>query len=97
MESITRNVKDIEAGERHVYEQVLGKQLQENQQVVIRVLTPGVKPDQATRREALERALEIARKGGENAAAQGASDEEIDAAIEEAIRETRRQKHQQAE
>ena len=38
MASTVRNVKDIEAAERQVYESVLGQKLLENQQVVIQVV-----------------------------------------------------------
>jgi tRNA(fMet)-specific endonuclease VapC len=40
MESIIRNVRDIETSERQVLEHVLGQKLRENQQVIIQVVTP---------------------------------------------------------
>ena len=40
MESIIRNVRDIEATERRVLERVLGLPLHENQQVVVQIVTP---------------------------------------------------------
>ncbi len=39
MESIVRNVKDIQADDRRSLEHVVGQHLQDNQQVIIRVLT----------------------------------------------------------
>ncbi|MEA1952665.1 MAG: hypothetical protein U9N87_14890 [Planctomycetota bacterium] len=39
MESITRNVREIASDERRVYEAAVGHALQENQQVVIQVVT----------------------------------------------------------
>ena len=39
MESIVRNVKDIEADDRRSLEHVVGQQLQDNQQIVIQVMT----------------------------------------------------------
>ncbi len=39
MEPIIRNVRDIEISVRRVLEHVLGRQLQENQQVIIQVAT----------------------------------------------------------
>ena len=92
MESIVRNVNEIEAAERQVYEQVLGQQLRDNQQVIIRVLTPGVMPDKPTRDAALQRAAEIARQGREHAASQGVSEEQIDAALDEALEHVRSRK-----
>ncbi|MBW3539127.1 MAG: hypothetical protein KY476_02550 [Planctomycetes bacterium] len=92
MESVIRNVKDIDANERRYLEGTLGRQLQENQQVVIRVIDLGVEPDAATRRAALADASAIARKGRANAAARGVSEEQVDAAVDEAIDHVRRHK-----
>lgn len=85
MESIVRSVREIEAAERQVYETVLGRHLEENQQIIIRVLTPGVVPPEDARREALGRAVAIARHGRAHAAAQGVSEDQLDAVIDEAI------------
>ena len=41
MESIIRNVRDIETDERRALEHVIGKQLKENQQIIIQVVTLG--------------------------------------------------------
>lgn len=45
MESVIRNVRDIDTGERRALEHVLGQQLQENQQVIIQVVTLGIEPE----------------------------------------------------
>ena len=45
METITRNVRDISSNERKVLEQVLGRQLGENEHVVIQVVTPETKTE----------------------------------------------------
>ena len=92
MEPIIRDVKDLESEERRVYESVLGHALGENQRVVIRVVDLGNEPDEASRREALGRAVEIARGGRAAVEAQGIAAEEADAAIDEAIGEVRRLK-----
>lgn len=89
MESIVRSVREIEAAERQVYETVLGRRLHKNQQVIIRVLTPGVVPLEEARRKALGRADAIAQQGRANAAAQGVTDDDLDAAIDEAITHVR--------
>jgi hypothetical protein len=39
MEAIIRQVRDIEESERHALEHVLGHQLKENQQIIIKVVT----------------------------------------------------------
>ena len=93
MESIIRDVKNIESSERQVYESVLGHVLRENQRVVIRVIDLESEPDQASRRAALSRAVEIARQGRAAVEAQGITAEEADAAIDKAIREVRRSEH----
>ena len=45
METIIRNVRDIETSERLVLEHVLGRQLQENHQVIIQVVTVEPHPE----------------------------------------------------
>jgi hypothetical protein len=92
MASIIRNVKDIEDDKRSVFESVLGQELQDNQQLLIRVITVGTEPSAAIRDAALERASQIAREGRAHAAAQGITPEQADAAIDEAIRAHRQQR-----
>lgn len=38
MEQIVRNVRDIDAGDRHALEHVVGQSLRENQQLVIQIV-----------------------------------------------------------
>lgn len=45
MESIIRNVRDIDTRERKALEHVLGHQLKENQQIIIQVVTVSAAPD----------------------------------------------------
>jgi hypothetical protein len=92
MESIARDVKNLESDERRLYESVVGHSLQENQRVIIRVIELGTEPDEASRRAALTRAVEIARQGRAAVEAQGITAEEADAAIDEAIQHVRRSK-----
>jgi hypothetical protein len=89
MESISRDVKSLETDERRLYESVVGHALRENQRVIIRVVDLESEPDEATRRAALSRSVEIARQGREAARAQGITEEEANAAIAEAIRDVR--------
>ena len=44
MDSVVRNVKDIDSADRNALEHILGQQLRENQQLVIRVVTPSLQP-----------------------------------------------------
>lgn len=92
MESIVRNVKDIENEERRFYESVLREQLRDNQRVFIMVLDPGAQADEAIRRKAMADAMEIARKGSESRERQGVSVEEADRLVDEAIEHVRRHK-----
>jgi hypothetical protein len=90
VDAIIRNVKDIAADHRHWLESALGRQLTENQQVIIHVVDVGVEPDADARAQALEEAAAIGRCGRANAAVEAVSEEEVDAAIEEAIARVRR-------
>lgn len=92
MESVIRNVKDIEADKRQWIEAAIGHRLKESQQVIIRVVDVGVEPDAETRRRALAEAAEIARRGRAGAAAGCVTEEEVDAALEEAVDHVRRHK-----
>jgi len=44
METVIRNVGDIDANDRHALEHVLGQRLRDNQQLVIRVVNRQVEP-----------------------------------------------------
>jgi hypothetical protein len=90
MESIIRNVKDIDADKRRWIESAIGRQLKESQQVIIHVIDVDVEPDVESRAKALDRAAALARQGRANAGLQGVSEEEIDAAIDDALRQVRR-------
>jgi hypothetical protein len=90
MESIARDVKSLESDERRLYESVVGHALHENQRVIIRVVELEAESEQAARRAALSRAVEIARQGREAAKTQGVTAEEAGAAVDEAIGEARR-------
>jgi hypothetical protein len=47
MESMTRNVRDLDAEKRRSLETVLGHQLQDNQQVMIQVVSLNIEPNKA--------------------------------------------------
>ena len=92
MESMIRNVKEIEAAERKVYEDVLGEHLQDSQRVLIMVLNPGVELDEAIRSKAIEDFHKLCKQGTENRERLGVSVEEADQIVDEAIQHTRSQK-----
>jgi hypothetical protein len=92
MESISRDVKNLESDERRLYESVVGHALGENQRVIIHVIEIAKGPDEPVRPKAVEEFLELCREGTENRARQGISVEQADQALEEAIRATRSHK-----
>ena len=92
MESIIRDVKGIEADERHVYESVLGRALRENQRVLVMVLDPGAEPDESIRGKAMEEFHKLCREGTESRERLGVSVEEADQAVDEAVRAVRSRK-----
>jgi hypothetical protein len=47
MQSMTRNVRDLDAEKRRSLESVLGHQLQDNQQVIIQVVSLNTEPNNA--------------------------------------------------
>lgn len=80
-----QNVKDLQANDKRCLEHLLGRQLQANQQVFIMAFTPGLVPDEATRRNALAGIHQIQAKAETHAKAHGITEEEIDAAVDEAM------------
>ncbi len=92
MESILRNVSDFQEDQKRWLEEKLGHQLQEDQLVMIRVLSPGVEPTEATRSKAMDELQSMVEQANANAAARGITAEEADAAIEEAVVHVRRHK-----
>lgn len=89
MESIVRNVNEIQEDHKRWLEDALGRQLQDNQRVLIMVFDAGVVADPAIRREALVDIKELASKGAEHAKRQGISEQEADEALDEAMRHVR--------
>jgi hypothetical protein len=89
METIIRDVKSIEPGERRVYESVVGHALQENQRVLVVVLDPGAETDESLRQKAIAELHDLCREGTECRQRLGVSVEEADQALEEALRPVR--------
>ena len=86
------SVGNLQAGNKRWLEDVLGQQLQENQQVFIMVLSPGSEPDEAARRKARAGLEATFQKTETYAREHGIEGGEIDAAIEEAMRHVRSRK-----
>lgn len=85
-----QNVKDLQDGGKRWLENVLGQHLKESQQVFIMVFTPGIEPDEASRRQALASVKQTMTQVEKNLAEQGVTDEEFNAAADEAMEDVRR-------
>jgi hypothetical protein len=90
MELITRSVKDIEPGQRRSLEEVIGHKLQDNQQIVIRIVTPEVLPDAEKRAQAFADLRRLSEQAAKNCQSLGVTEQEIDEAIDEAMNHVRR-------
>jgi hypothetical protein len=85
-----QSVKDLQDTGKRWLEGILGQHLKENQQVFIMVFTPGIDPDEATRRQSLTRAKATMAQVEKNLAAHGVAGDEFDAAVDEAMEHVRR-------
>ena len=83
------NVSDIQGDDRRSLEHILGRQLQEGEQVYIMAYQPGVVPDKDTRRKAKQRLLELSRQAAVHAKEHGHTQDDIDDAIDEATEHVR--------
>jgi hypothetical protein len=84
-----RNVKDLQDNGKCWLENMLGQHLRENQQVFIMVFTPGVEPDDASRRKALANVKQTMTEVEKNLADQCVTDEQFDAAVDAAMENVR--------
>jgi hypothetical protein len=89
MESIVQNVSDIQDGEKRCLENLLGQHLEDSQRVFIMVFTPGVIPDDETRRRAATSMDRTFAQTDAHARQQGITAAEADAAVEEAMNHVR--------
>jgi hypothetical protein len=85
-----RNVRDLETANRRTLESLLGQPLQEDEQVIIRVISVGKEPNAATKQAALIRAQDVAVKAAQNRESSGVLADEADRVIDEAIDDVRR-------
>lgn len=85
-----QKVDGLQDNGRRWLENVLGEHLNDNQQVFIMVFTPGVEPDEASRRQALAGVKQAMSTVENNLSAAGVSDEEFNAAVDEAMEDVRR-------
>ena len=85
-----QSVKNLQDSGKRWLENVLGQHLKENQQVFIMVFTPGVEPDEASRRQALANVKQTMTQVESNLADGGVAGDEFDAAVDEAMEDVRR-------
>lgn len=85
-----QSVKNLQDSGKRWLENVLGQHLKENQQVFIMVFTPGVEPDEASRRQALANVKQTMNQVESNLAIGGVTGDEFDAAVDEAMEDVRR-------
>jgi hypothetical protein len=84
-----QSVKDLQDSDKRCLQNLLGRELQENQQIFITAFTAGMVPDEATRRKALAGMQRIQAKAEAHANAHGISEDQIDAAVDEAMEHVR--------
>jgi hypothetical protein len=89
MESILRNVSDIQSGEKHSLEGLLGHSLHPDQRVFIMVLDSGTIPDDNVRQAARAKLEMTFAQTDVYADKHGITAEEVDAAVEEAMNAVR--------
>ena len=90
MELITRSVKDIEPGQRRSLQEVIGHELRDDQQVVIRIVTPEAVPDAEKRAQAFADLRRLSEQAAKHCQSLGVTEQEIDEAIDEAMNHVRR-------
>lgn len=78
------SVSEMAGDDRRSVEHLLGRALEEDQQVYILAFTPGVVPDEQTRRDALASMQNTFAQAERHARQQGVSDDAIDEAVDEA-------------
>jgi hypothetical protein len=89
MESVIRDVRDIEPEERHVFETLIGHGLGEDQRILVVLLPLGANRDDFVRRRAREEFFELCKQGTENRERLHVSVEEADLILEEALQSAR--------
>lgn len=87
--SRTINVGDIESDERRSLELLLGQKLQDDQQVYIVAFSPGVVPDDETRKRALANMRKTFAKTEQYAKDHCITEQEIDETVDEAMQHVR--------
>ncbi len=89
MESIIRNVKDLAADERRVYETVLRRELEDSQQVFVMVVSEPADPTSGQRARAWQALQELSKKAEQHMQQAGVSGAQWEAAVDDACEQVR--------
>lgn len=93
MDSVAvRNVNQLPNDEKRSLESLVGRQLEDNQQVFIMAFTPGVAPSDGARAEAAAGLAQTWQSVGQHMQQHGVTDEQFDAAADEAVEHVRHRK-----
>jgi hypothetical protein len=91
MDSVAiRDVKQLPGDEKRSLESIVGRRLDDSQQVFILAFTPGVIPSDAARQGAMAGLIQTWESVAQHASAHSTTEEEFDAAVDEAIKHVRR-------
>ncbi len=82
-------VSDLAGEDRRSVEHLLGRPLDDDQQLYILAFKPGVVPDDATRRRALATMRDTFAKAQQHAEQNGVTDVQVDEAVDEATDQVR--------
>jgi hypothetical protein len=81
MDAITRNVSEIDAEQRRTLEQVISHELRDNQQIIIRIMTPEAVPDAEQRAQAFADLRTLSEQASKRCESAGVTHQEIDEAM----------------
>jgi hypothetical protein len=87
---ISKSVGEIPVTAKRGLEDLLGRELQPDQRVLVVVLSSSTIPDELVRREAVEGLRQLIASAERHADEMGVTDDEIDSAVEEAMAHVRR-------
>jgi hypothetical protein len=86
MDSVAvRNVNQLPNDEKRSLESLVGRQLEDNQQVFIMAFTPGLAPSAENRKKAMAGLTQTWAKVEQHMKQHGVTEEEFDAAVDEAV------------
>ena len=85
-----RDVKQLPSAEKRSLESLVGRPLEDSQQVFILAFTPGIVPSDKARQEALAGLAQTWEKVEQHVQKHPTTEEEFDAAVNEAVENVRR-------